>query len=131
MRRIAGFLLASIAVALAGCGGGASLTSDEPPKAAVAEPGIAELGMDGRWTLAAPNAPTCGMTFTGGPTATEGRVTPDGGCPEQFYMSRRWRLSDAMLTIVDGDNAPLASLRAAGNRFEGRSISETPITLSR
>lgn len=118
-------------MALAGCGGGASLLSDAPEKPQAVAATMQELGMEGRWVLAAPNAPSCGLTFTGPPSATEGRVTPDGGCPERFFLARRWRLADGTLTVVDGDGASLGSFRNAGDRFEGRSASETAITLSR
>lgn len=129
MRRATGFALAIFSIALAGCGGGASLMSadDEKPQAVAA----AEVGMEGRWILAAPNAPTCGLTFTGPPGASEGRVTPDGGCPERFFLARRWRLANGELTIVDDEGGALGAFRNAGDRFEGKSGTETPLTLSR
>lgn len=129
MRRATGFALVIFSIALAGCGGGASLMSadDEKPQAVAA----AEVGMEGRWILAAPNAPTCGLTFTGPPGASEGRVTPDGGCPERFFLARRWRLANGELTIVDDEGGALGAFRNAGDRFEGKSGTETPLTLSR
>lgn len=129
MRRATGFALAIFSIALAGCGGGASVMSadDEKPQAVAA----AEVGMEGRWILAAPNAPTCGLTFTGPPGASEGRVTPDGGCPERFFLARRWRLANGELTIVDDEGGALGAFRNAGDRFEGKSGTETPLTLSR
>jgi len=135
-QRFAILSLALLSAALAGCGGGASLTAvtTEKPQVATADAGrmpSADLGMEGRWILAAPNAPSCGLTFSGPPTATEGRVTPDGGCPERFFLARRWRLTDGALTVVDGDGASLGAFRNAGDRFEGKSGSETPLTLSR
>ena len=60
-----------------------------------------DTGMAGRWILATPNAPTCGMNFNGPPGASEGIVSPEGGCPEKFFMSRRWSLGSGGLTIVD------------------------------
>lgn len=118
-----------LSFALAGCGGGASLMSadDEKPQAVAA----VEAGMEGRWILAAPNAPSCGLTFTGPPGASEGRITPDGGCPERFFLARRWRLADGALTVVDADGAVLGAFRVAGDRFEGKSTTETALTLSR
>lgn len=132
MRRATGLILSIVAMLsplLAGCaGGGASLL---PEAAEKPQPVAAELGMEGRWILAAPNAPTCGLAFTGPPSATEGRVTPDGGCPERFFLARRWRLGDGTLTVVDSDGATLGAFRNAGDRFEGRSAGETAMTLSR
>ncbi|MCW5690467.1 MAG: AprI/Inh family metalloprotease inhibitor [Pseudolabrys sp.] len=86
--------------------------------------------MDGRWILAAPNAPSCGLTFTA-PSPSAGNTTPDGGCPERFYMSRRWRLADGTLTITDADDTALGTFRVNGDRFEGKSEAGTAITLSR
>ena len=102
----------------------------DKPQAVATDP-AKELGMEGRWILAAPNAPSCGLTFTGPPAANEGRVAPDGGCPQRFFLARRWRLADSGLTIVDGDGAALGTFRNAGDRFEGRSAAETALTLSR
>lgn len=110
--------------ALAGCAAGPSLLSDN----AAPEP---ELVMPGRWMLSAPNAPACGMNFSGKPGATEGIVSPEGGCPERFFTSRRWQLQQSALTISDDDNNQLASLNYASGRFEGKSNSDTPVTLDR
>ena len=123
MLRTSGLMLA-LTLTLAGCGGGTSLTSDPPDK-----PSPTDV-MDGRWILTAPNAPSCGMTFTA-PSATSGSATPDGGCPERFYLSRRWQLADGTLTILDADNAPLGTFRVNGDRFDGKSDAGTPVTLSR
>lgn len=133
MRRATGLSLAILSLALAGCGGGAgSLMSDDADKPqAVAAVDVGKEGMEGRWVLAAPNAPTCGLTFTGPSGASEGRVTPDGGCPERFFLARRWRLADGALTVVDGDGVSLGAFRNAGDRFEGKSATETAIALSR
>lgn len=129
MRRATGLSFAILSFTLAACGGGASLMSadDEKPQAVAA----AEAGMEGRWILAAPNAPSCGLAFTGPPGATEGRVTPDGGCPERFFLARRWRLADGALTVVDADGGVLGAFRVAGDRFDGKSATETALTLSR
>ena len=111
-----------VAVTLAGCAGGVSL-SDTPP--------ATDMTMTGRWMLAAPNAPACGLNFTGKPGATEGSVAPEGGCPERFFTSRRWTLRQSVLAISDDDNNALGQFSFAGDRFEGKSSSGTPLTLSR
>jgi hypothetical protein len=89
------------------------------------------MTMTGRWMLAAPNAPACGMNFTGRPGANEGNVAPEGGCPERFFTSRRWTLQQTALTISDDDNSALARFAFTGDRFEGKSDSGTALTLSR
>ena len=58
-------------------------------------------------------------------------VSPEGGCAEKFFMSRRWALDRGALTINDENNQPLATLSNAGGRFEGQSAAGTPVTLTR
>jgi hypothetical protein len=110
---------------LAGCAG----SLDEPASTAAAP--APALVMAGRWMLSAPNAPPCGMNFGGAPGAREGSVAPEGGCPGNFFMSRRWTFLQDALMINDRENTPLAQLKFASDHFEGQSTSGTPVTLSR
>ena len=87
--------------------------------------------MVGRWILTAQNAPSCGLEFNGAPSARAGTVTPDGGCPGNFYMSRRWAMDGGALTITGDENQPLAQLKSAGTHFEGQSAVGAVIKLSR
>jgi protease inhibitor Inh len=128
MKRLRTAAVVFSAIALAGCAGGAatsSLLSDKPP------PGAADLTMVGRWMLTAPNAPPCGLNFTAKPGATEGGVTPEGGCPERFFISRRWTLQQGALTVSDDDKNTLGQFTFAGDVFEDKTISSTPLTLAR
>jgi Protease inhibitor Inh len=120
MRVIAGAALC--ALALAACGS----LGDQTPESQVTT-GV----MAGRWILAAPNAPSCGINFSGAPGAQQGKLTPEGGCPEKFYLSRSWALEQNTLTIVDDAGEPLAQLTFANGRFDGQSASGTPLTLQR
>ena len=86
--------------------------------------------MAGRWILSAPNAPTCGLNFTGAAGAREGSVSPEGGCPGKFFMSRRWSLASGGLTIVDEESEPLATLSYANGRYEGQSSTGISVTLT-
>lgn len=115
--RVAGSVLA--ALWLAGCATGS--TGSVTP---------VEGGMSGRWLLAAPNAPSCGMNFSGGPGAREGRLAPEGGCPGRFFMSRRWSFGSSGLSIVDDDGQTLATLSYANGRFEGQAAGGLPVTLT-
>ena len=90
----------------------------------------AETSMTGRWTLAAPNAPSCGMNFNGAAGAREGTVSPEGGCPGKFFMSRRWSLASGALTIVDEDRQPLATLSYANGQFAGQAATGISVTLT-
>ncbi len=87
--------------------------------------------MTGRWILSAPNAPSCGLEFGGAAGARAGSVAPDGGCPGNFYMSRRWAIEGGVLMISGQESQPLARLKVVGSRFEGQSSAGTPVTLSR
>ena len=110
-----------LAMMAAGCASGGLTTGG----AGSAAP---EGGMPGRWILAAPNAPTCGMNFSG---ARSGKVSPEGGCPGNFYLSRTWALEEDALVINDEENNALARLPHAGDRFEGPSAAGLSVTLSR
>jgi hypothetical protein len=110
-----------IAAMLAGCAG--SPLGETAP--------VATADMTGRWILAAPNAPSCGVNMNGAPGAQQGSIVPEGGCPGNFYTSRHWSLDAGTLTIVDDENLPLASLTLAGGHFEGQATTSMPVTLSR
>jgi hypothetical protein len=90
-----------------------------------------DLTIPGRWILSAPNAPTCGLEFRGSPGSQTGSVSPDGGCPGNFYMSRRWSIDGGAITISDAEGQPLAHFRLVGDRYEGQSASSMPMILSR
>jgi hypothetical protein len=109
------------ALLLAGCAGGA--LENAAPAAPPAE-------MAGRWILAAPDAPSCGMNFKGAPGAHQGTVTPEGGCPGKFFTSERWTLEQGALVINDRANQPLAHLTFASGRFEGQDTAGTAVMLA-
>ena len=73
------------------------------------------------------------MTFgAGSPDATEGTIAPAGGCPFNFFTSRKWSYSDAGLTLRDHNAQALAQLSPAGpNRFEGKTGAGQDVALSR
>jgi hypothetical protein len=117
-RPFAGLLIATL---LAGCAG-QSLTTG-------ATQGGGELGMPGRWMLSAPNSPMCGMNFTG--AGQSGKVSPEGGCPGNFYLSRSWALESDTLVIKDENDNTLARLPNTGGRFEGPAVVGLTVTLAR
>ena len=124
--RIAGGLV--IGLTLGACAG-QQLSLGEaaaPPAPAVT------VDMAGRWQLAVPGSPSCGMHFSGGPGIHTGAIQPEGGCPGQFFTARHWQLAkDGQLTIDDYQMNPLAELQLAGGRFTGNSNAGRPVTLSR
>jgi hypothetical protein len=92
---------------------------------------LAAASMAGRWTLDAPNAPSCRMAFEGAPGARQGTILADGGCPGEMFRSRSWVLANDALTINDGENRPLATLKRAASGFQGTSSVGLPVTLAR
>jgi hypothetical protein len=118
-----------VATALAGCAGN-QLSVDSASAKASAPPAPA-IAMAGRWMLAAPDAPACGMHFKAAPGAREGAIQPEGGCPGDFFTSRHWTLDAGTLTINDHEDKPLAQLKLAGSAFIGQSTTGTAITLKR
>ena len=126
------------ALLLAACSGGDRMTiggSDNPPNTSPAGPAAKPppVSLAGRWTLSATGSTSCGMTFgTNNPDATEGTIAPGGGCPFNFFTSRKWSYTEAGLTLRDHNAQALAQLTPAGpNRFEGKTSSDQEVALSR
>ena len=125
---------------LAACSGSDRMTlsggSDSPPAANPAAAPSAKpppVNLAGRWTLSATGSTSCGMTFgANNPDATEGSIAPGGGCPFNFFTSRKWSYTEAGLTLRDHNAQALAQLMPAGpNHFEGKTGSGQEIALSR
>jgi hypothetical protein len=123
-------LVATALTALAGCmtergGGAASVPAARP--AAAPPPDLA-----GRWTLSAAPGGACAMNLGPASQGGEGSIRPEGGCPGNFYTSRRWTFENNELVIRDHNSAPLGQLRlAAPGRFEGQSANGQPVSLVR
>jgi len=123
------WLIMTFAIALAGCAREA-VVSNAPAggtrTSAPPEP------MGGRWQLAAPGGSQCVMTF--GTTAAEGEgtVAPEGGCPGNFFTSRKWTFEQGALIIRDHTGAPLGQfVKAMPGRFDGNATSGQHVLLSR
>jgi hypothetical protein len=114
-----------VTLLLAGCAGGPALTTGGNANAQ------GEQTMAGRWMLAAPNAPMCGMNFTAPGGARSGKVSPEGGCPGNFFLSRTWTLDGDTLIIKDENDNTLARLANNAGRFEGQAVIGIAVTLAR
>jgi hypothetical protein len=125
MRRSLQLLMAAATLAaLGGCIGGRG--SPEAAKPAAPPPEIA-----GRWTFSAEGGSACAMNF-GAPQGPEGTIRPEGGCPGNFYTSRKWTFEDSGLVIRDHNSSALARLRSASpSRYEGQATGGQPVTLTR
>lgn len=138
--RIATLLILASTALLAACSGGDRFSWDSnsqssPPSSAApagGTPAAPPTSLAGRWTLSATGASSCAMTFGANANATEGTIAPAGGCPLNFYTSRKWTYTEAGLTIRDHTAQTLAQLAPAGpNRFEGKTGAGQDIALSR
>jgi hypothetical protein len=87
----------------------------------------------GKWTLSAAGASSCAMTFGAlQPDSSEGTIAPAGGCPYNFFTSRKWNYTTAGLAIRDHNAQTLAQLSAVGtDRFEGKTNAGQDVILSR
>ena len=117
---------------LAGCGGvglDAGRSSAAPETAVPTPP---QVNLAGRWLLSSPGRGQCHMTFgSAAPTAVEGTIAPEGGCPGKFFTSRKWTHDQAGLTLRDHTGQPLAQLAREGGGFQGQATSGEPVALMR
>jgi len=73
----------------------------------------------------------CVMSFGHMPGAAQGTIAPEGGCPGNFFTSRKWTFEHSDLIIRDHKGEALADLSFAGGRFEGHQTAGGAISLSR
>ncbi|HLI99506.1 MAG TPA: AprI/Inh family metalloprotease inhibitor [Bradyrhizobium sp.] len=126
---------------LAGCGGEglnfsgtpAANSPDIPPSTAAPLAKPPPVNLAGRWMFSATGTTSCMMTFgANAPDATEGSIAPGGGCPFNFFTSRKWSYTETGLTLRDHNAQALAQLApATANRFEGTTNSGQDVALSR
>ena len=63
--------------------------------------------------------------------APQGTIAPEGGCPGNFFMSRKWTFEHGALIMRDFKGRPLAQLSYSGERFEGQDASLGALSLSK
>jgi hypothetical protein len=134
--RIAPLLIPLCAGLLAACGGGDRLTVDNGASsgapATSSATAVPPSDLAGRWTLSSAGTASCAMTLGAAQGATEGSIAPAGGCPFNFFTSRKWTYSEAGLTVRDHNAQTLAQLTPAGpNRFEGKTTAGQEVALAR
>ena len=71
------------------------------------------------------------MTLGDTAGAAEGSVAPAGGCPGNFFTSRKWTYEHDLLIVRDHKDEPLARLSFLGGRFEGHEASGAALSLTR
>ena len=126
-------LLVSASLLLAGCWSTDRPAAESAPVASGPTPTPPPYNMAGKWTLSAAEAKSCSMTF--GATqadVTDGTIAPAGGCPYNFFTSRKWSYTTKGLLIRDHNAQVLAELGPAGpDRFEGKTGAGQEVVLSR
>jgi hypothetical protein len=100
-----------------------------PPPPPPATPPPIDLG--GRWKLTAAAGGACFMTLGDAPGAVQGTIAPEGGCPGNFYTSRKWSFEHDALVIRDHKGDALGQLSFSGGHFEGQDTGGATLTLSR
>ena len=124
-------------VALAGC----ATTPSPEPEASALPPAAASpppptvptsppVDLGGRWKLTAAAGGACVMTFGEAPAAVQGTIAPEGGCPGNFFTSRKWTFERDTLVLRDHKGQSLAQLSFTGGHFEGQDNSGGTVTLS-
>jgi hypothetical protein len=125
---------AIVILALAAACGCANQT-EAPPEVAAAPPPPPPpqpppIQIAGRWRLAAGGS-ACFMNFTQVAGTGQGTIAPEGGCPGNFFTSRKWTFEHGALIIRDHKSEVLAELSLAGGRFEGHQTGGGALSLSR
>ena len=117
------------ALLLAGCLGERTGVGPAPPTTSAITT-AAPADMAGRWALSAAAGGTCAMNLTA--SGNEGAIRPEGGCPGNFFTSRKWTFEGGALILRNHNNEPLGQLTmAAPGRFEGQATGGQPVSLAR
>jgi hypothetical protein len=133
--RMAAALIAVLA--LGGCAtnpGPETALSPPPAQAAPvppSPPGPPPVDLGGKWKFTAAAGGACVMTLSDPPGAVQGTIAPEGGCPGNFFTSRKWTFEHDELVISDHKGAALAQLSFTGGHFEGEDNSGGSVVLSR
>ena len=88
------------------------------------------IDVAGRWRLATASG-ACLITLGATPGAAEGTIAPAGGCPGNFFTSRKWSFEHDMLIIRDHKSETLAELSFSAGRFQGQATGDGSVTLAK
>jgi hypothetical protein len=127
---------AAVLLVLATLAACASAPKPEPPPVAAAPPPAPPaltpppIDLAGRWRLTAAAGGACFMTLGNAPGATQGTIAPEGGCPGNFFTSRKWTFEHDALIIRDHKGQTLAQLSFTGGHFEGQDDKGGTLSLS-
>ena len=125
--------------ALSACTSTQRFGSPEPEQAAAPPvpppapppPSPPPIDLAGKWKLSMTGGGACLMTFGDTPGAAEGSIAPAGGCPGNFFTSRKWTYERDTLIIHDHKGEVLVRLSFSAGRFEGQGVGGGATTLVR
>ena len=135
-RAAAAAAVSLLLAALAACTASEHLANNRPEAQASAPqtpppPPPPPTDLAGRWKLTAASGGACLMNFAGAAAAAQGPIAPEGGCPGNFFTSRKWTFERDALIIRNHKGEPLAQLSFAAGHFEGRETNGAAVMLSR
>jgi hypothetical protein len=130
------FVLIPILLGLNACankdrfgGGQPELASTPPP--APSPPAPPPIDLAGKWKLAVIGGSACTMSFGGSTGGSDGSIAPAGGCPGNFFTSRKWTYEHDRLIIRNHKGEVLVELAFANGHFEGQASSGGTVSLTR
>jgi hypothetical protein len=94
-----------------------SMPPSAPPPPTLTPP---PTDLAGKWRLSVTGSSACTMTFGGSTGASDGSVAPAGGCPGNFFTSRKWSYENDKLVIRDHKGQVLTQLSFTNGHFEGQ-----------
>jgi hypothetical protein len=89
------------------------------------------IDLSGKWRLSMAGGGACLVTFGDTPGTAEGSIAPAGGCPGNFFTSRKWTYERDTLIVYDHKGEILARLSFSAGRFEGQAVGGGEISLAR
>jgi hypothetical protein len=97
-----------------------STPASPPPPPTPPPPQQPPIDLAGKWRLSVAAGGACIMTLGDTAGATDGSIAPAGGCPGNFFTSRKWTFEHDRLILRDHKGEPLAELSFANGHFEGQ-----------
>jgi hypothetical protein len=109
-----------------------TVANPPPPPPPPPPPAPPPVDLAGKWKFSVAGGGACVMTFGNDPAAAaDGTVAPAGGCPGNFFTSRKWTFEHDMLIIRNHKGEVLVELSFADGRFAGQAVNGSALTLSR
>jgi Protease inhibitor Inh len=130
--------LGPIALGLSACTSGDRFGGGQPdqvsapaPAPTPSPPSPPPVDLAGKWKLSAAGGGACVMTFGGSTGSSDGSIAPAGGCPLNFFTSRKWSYEHSMLVIRNHKGEVLVELSFANGHFEGQASGGGTVSLTR